>query len=88
MNFRHKVIDLINNFHREYGFPPNELFLGTKEEYEMNCYINDNPFLKVRERDIEETLIRCKQKNEFCGLKIRYEDLDSCFEVRYNPYYD
>lgn len=85
-NFKEKVIDLISKFWYENGYAPNELWLGYKEDIELEKYINQSHITlfkyKTDHKDIRHT-----KKIEFDGLKVRYENLDSKFQVKYNPHY-
>jgi hypothetical protein len=91
MSFPSRVMDLVNNFQKSYNCAPNELWLGYKEEYEMNCYINEDAYLRQLDKTPEEMqLDRNKIKTEFMGLKVRFAkwaDSSSFFKVDYNPHY-
>jgi hypothetical protein len=72
-SIRNKVLVLIENFIRKNNKNPNELWVGYKEKQELEQYITNS--------------ILTNSQLKFAGLKVRFEEIDSMFCVKFNPHY-
>lgn len=78
-----KINKEVADFYKWNMMWPNELWVGLKEQYELENYINSGPILI----DNEKIYLTKKSTLKFSGLNIRLKDKDSYFKVEYNPHY-
>ena len=63
------------------------MHLGYFEEAELDKYIEQNAFLSLEIDSYQLKKINGR-KVEFAGYKVIFNDIESKFEVKYNPHYD